>query len=618
MCGFVGYFGGSAARHADEKIIGAMADAIRHRGPDDEEYYSDSDYSVGFRRLSIIDLDGGAQPMKNEDGSLILVYNGEIYNYKHIREELLAAGHVFATKSDSEILLHGYEEWGEGVLDRLRGMFAFVIYDKGRRELFGARDFFGIKPLYYAQVGDAFLFGSEIKSFLKHPDFTKELNERALESYLSFQYSPGPETFFNNVYKLTPGHWFRYSGADGFRSERYWLPTFDAEDGKGIEYWTDAIECVFDDSVAAHKISDVEVGSFLSSGVDSSYVACSAGVDKTFTVGFDAGSAYNETDYARELSEMIPVKNIPKLITAEEFWEAFPKAQYHMDEPLADPSAIALWFVCRTASQYLKVVLSGEGADEIFGGYNIYREPIDAGFYGRLPFALRRAVGGAAAKLPAKRGRNFLVRHGKRLEKRFIGNAYMFTESERRALLKNPACAPAPDEVVRPWYEMAKGKDPVTKMQFVDLNAWMVGDILLKADKMSMAHSLELRVPFLDREVMKLAGRIPVRYRVNKENTKYAMRLAAARRMPPKWSTKKKLGFPVPTRVWLADEKYSAIVRAAFTSETAERFFNTAPLVQLLDDHKSGKADNSRKIWTVYTFLVWYGQYFGGDGNCRA
>ena len=375
----------------------------------------------------------------------------------------------------------------------------------------------------------------------------------------------------------------------------------------------DEIEKTFDDSVNAHKIADVEVGSFLSSGVDSSYVACSADVDKTFTVGFDNGEKYNEISYAKELSELIPVKNYSKTITPEEFWGNFGKIQYHMDEPLADPSAVALYFVCNTASKYLKVVMSGEGADEIFGGYNIYKEPLAVPAYDKIPFPIRRFIGKVASHLPKKSGINFLIRRGKKLEDRFIGNAYMFTEEERKKLLKIKTDAPSPAEVVKPFYDRVKGKDPVTKMQFVDLNAWMVGDILLKADKMSMANSLEVRVPFLDKKIMELAERIPLKYRVNDENTKFAMRKAALRRMPEKWAGKKKLGFPVPTRVWLKEDKYYNIVKEKFTGEVAQKYFNTDMLVKLLDDHKNGKADNSRRVWTVYTFLVWYDQFFNDD-----
>lgn len=608
MCGFAGYIHTEKEMNHAE-IIKDMCDRIAHRGPDDADYYVDDGISLGFRRLSIIDLDGGRQPIYNEDKNLVLLFNGEIYNYQELREELINAGHKFYTNTDSETLVHGYEEWGTGLPKKLRGMYAFVIWNRKEKELFGCRDNFGIKPFYFAQMGDSFMFGSEIKSFLAHPDFKKELNERQLENYLSFQYSPGEETFFKNVYKLTPAHYFIYKNGE-MKKVRYWLPDFNAEEDKSLEYWTDTIEKAFDNSVEAHKIADVEVGSFLSSGVDSSYVACSANVDKTFTVGFDNGEKYNEISYAKELSELIPVKNISRVITPDDFWGNFSKIQYHMDEPLADPSAVALYFVCNTAAKHLKVALSGEGADELFGGYNIYHEPLDLTAYDKLPFGLRRVLGKAASHLPQVHGINYIVRRGKTLEERFIGNAYMFTENERKKLLKIKTDAKSPAAMVKPYYDMVKDKDAVTKMQFLDINMWMVGDILLKADKMSMANSLEVRVPFLDREIMKVAQRIPLKYRVNGTTTKYAMRTAAARRMPEKWSTKKKLGFPVPTREWLKQDKYYNIVKDAFTDETAKKFFNTDLLVKLLDEHKALKKDNSRKVWTVYTFLVWYKRFF--------
>ncbi len=608
MCGFAGYIHTEKEMNHAE-IIKDMCDRIAHRGPDDADYYVDDGISLGFRRLSIIDLDGGRQPIYNEDKNLVLLFNGEIYNYQELREELINAGHKFYTNTDSETLVHGYEEWGTGLPKKLRGMYAFVIWNRKEKELFGCRDNFGIKPFYFAQMGNSFMFGSEIKSFLAHPDFKKELNERQLENYLSFQYSPGEETFFKNVYKLTPAHYFIYKNGE-MKKVRYWLPDFNAEEDKSLDYWTDTIEKAFDNSVEAHKIADVEVGSFLSSGVDSSYVACSANVDKTFTVGFDNGEKYNEISYAKELSELIPVKNISRVITPDDFWGNFSKIQYHMDEPLADPSAVALYFVCNTAAKHLKVALSGEGADELFGGYNIYHEPLDLTAYDKLPFGLRRVLGKAASHLPQVHGINYIVRRGKTLEERFIGNAYMFTENERKKLLKIKTDAKSPAAMVKPYYDMVKDKDSVTKMQFLDINMWMVGDILLKADKMSMANSLEVRVPFLDREIMKVAQRIPLKYRVNGTTTKYAMRTAAARRMPEKWSTKKKLGFPVPTREWLKQDKYYNIVKDAFTDETAKKFFNTDLLVKLLDEHKALKKDNSRKVWTVYTFLVWYKRFF--------
>lgn len=606
MCGFVGF----TNKISDSgEVLSRMTESIKHRGPDSEGEYIDSDVALGFRRLSIIDISTGSQPIFNEDGSKVLVFNGEIYNYRDLRAELIDKGHTFTTNTDSEVLLHGYEEWGDQLLNRLRGMFAFVIWDKKSKEIFGARDFFGIKPMYYAEMNGTFMFGSEIKSFLCHPSFEKKLNTDALENYLTFQYSPCAETFFKGVYKLLPAHWFRYKNGI-MKTERYWSVNFDDDNKPDLEEWVNRISSTFRDSVEAHKIADVEVGSFLSSGVDSSYVAAVANVDKTFTVGFGEDERYNEIGYAKEFSKYIGKENISKVITADEYWVEFPKIQYHMDEPLADPAAVALYFVCKLASESVKVVLSGEGADELFGGYNIYKEPDDVAIYNAVPMPIRREIGKLCSRLPHKRGVNFFIRRGKTLEERFIGNAYIFSESERKDILAIKTNAPAAAEITKPFYDMVKGKDNVTKMQFLDINLWMTGDILLKADKMSMANSLELRVPFLDKEVMALAQRIPKKYRVTKENTKYAMRMAAHRACPPRTADKKKLGFPVPIRVWLKEDEYYNKVRAEFESENARKFFKPEKLISLLEDHRDGKYDYSRKIWTVYTFLVWYKVYF--------
>lgn len=609
MCGFVGF---TNTKDNSNRIIEDMMDKIRHRGPDSGGKYTDEDIALGFRRLSIIDItESGDQPIYNEDRSKVLLFNGEIYNFKSIREELVAKGHIFTTKTDSEVLLHGYEEYGEKLLDKLRGMFAFVIWDSKTKELFGARDFFGIKPLYYAVMGDTFMFGSEIKAFLAHPDFKKELNETALENYLTFQYSPTNETFFKNVYKLPAAHCFKYKNGK-LDVKRYWDISFNADEKPDMDEWVNRISDTFKNSVEAHKIADVEVGSFLSSGVDSSYVASVANVDKTFTVGFGEDEKYNEIGWAKEFSQYIGKENISKVISPEEYWGNIKRIQYHMDEPLADPSCIALYFVCNKASEYVKVVLSGEGADEIFGGYNVYKEPLGSHAYKSLPRFIRRGIGSVASHLPQKRGVNFLVRNGKDLEERFIGNAYMFTPKDRKKLLKIKTNAPDPTVITAPFYDKVKDKDQITKMQYLDLHLWMTGDILLKADKMSMANSLELRVPFLDKKIMELAEQIPWRYRVSTENTKLAMRQAALRAAPPKTANKKKLGFPVPIRVWLKEDKYYGIVKDSFTSPAAEKFFNTALLVKLLDEHREGKYDNSRKIWTVFIFLQWYAVYFEG------
>ena len=609
MCGICGFTGDIEKR---SEILRKMADVITHRGPDSDGYYTNEKISMGFRRLSIIDLDGGSQPIYNKDKSMVLTFNGEIYNYKILRKELIDKGYEFYTQTDSEVILHGFEEWGEKVLDRLRGMFGFAIYNSKDGSLFIARDFFGIKPLHYARVGKHFVYGSEIKSILEFPLYQKKFNAKTLDNYLSFQYALPPETFFEGIYCLLPGHYLWYKNGE-VTTHRYFESTFEPDESLDEDDAVDKIEKVFEDSVNAHKISDVEVGCFLSSGVDSSYVSTYFADQKTFTVGFDFGEKYNEIDWAKGLSEKIGVDHKYKIISSEEFWGNIRKVQYHMDQPLADPSCIALYFVSKLASEYVKVVLSGEGADELFGGYTIYNEINSLRGYQKLPLGLRRFLAAVVKPLPKFKGRNFILRGALSVEERFIGNAFMFNKAEKQKILKDGSIAHEPQEYTKRFYDRVTDYDDITKMQYIDINTWMVGDILLKADRMSMANSLELRVPFLDKEVFNVARTIPYRLRVNKENTKYAMRKAALRHMPKASAEKKKLGFPVPTRVWLKYEKYYNIVKQTFLSDTAKKFINSEELIKFLDDHYSGKEDNSRKVWTVYIFLVWYDIYFGSD-----
>lgn len=605
MCGIAGF---AEKNNADKETLEKMMDAIIHRGPDGSGEYVDDTVALGHRRLSIIDLEGGKQPMENEDGTIVCIFNGEIYNYQPLRQQLQEQGHVFSTHSDTEVLLHGYEEWGEGMLNKLRGMFSFAIWDKKEQTLFCARDFFGIKPFYYYEKDGLLLFGSEIKSFLQHPKFEKKLNRSQLELYLTFQYSPGENTFFEGVKKLLPAHCLTWK--DGKVSiRRYWQPEFEPQQGKTLEQWEIEIENAMKDSVAAHKISDVEVGSFLSSGVDSSYMACLAKVDKTFTVGF-ANKQYDETRYAQEFSQHIGVKNTAYRITPEEYWENLSKIQYHMDEPLADAASVALYFVNREAAKQVKVCLSGEGADEFFGGYNIYKEPFTVSWYDKIPLPIRRGIGAIAEMLPPIHGVNFLVRRSRPLSERYIGNTNLFTERQKKKLLKQYSGKVKPVDLAKPYFNHPSNGDAVTRMQYTDLHLWMVGDILLKADKMSMANSLELRVPFLDKEVFEVARKIPTEFRANRENTKIAMRGAALRSIPQKTADKKKLGFPVPVRAWLREEQYAGVVRKFFQSPQAEEFFDTAALEKMLSDHISGKRDNWRQIWCVFMFLVWYNEYF--------
>lgn len=612
MCGFAGYIH-NYGTFDKEEVIHKMADRIKHRGPDDAHYYIDDGIALGFRRLSIIDLEGGRQPILNEDGSLVLLFNGEIYNYQELREELIKAGHVFTTKTDSETILHGYEEYGKKILDRLRGMFAFIIWNKNTKELFGARDIFGIKPFYYYKKGKEFMFGSEIKSFLSHPNFEKELDEDMIPLYLSYEYSPDERTIFKNVFKLPGAHCFTYKNGE-LKVERYYKIEYKIEDDKSLEYWEDAITKEFTESVSMHQIADVEVGCFLSSGVDSSYVVkeISKGTKKvkTFSVGYEE-EKYSELPYAQDFSNVIGVPNIANKVSADEFFDAVPEIQYYMDEPLPNPSEIPLYFLAKNARRYVKVVLSGEGADELFGGYPMYLAGGHFDHYShKVPRPVRKVLGTVAKHCPNFKGKNFLVRGAMEPYQRFMRANYVFQSSERQKFLKRPIASKVPEEYSKRYFDEVSNLDEPTQLQYVDMHTWMIYDILLKADRMSMANSLELRVPFLDKKMLELSTRIPSRYRAANETTKIALRGAAIKQLPERTANKKKLGFPVPLNDWLREDKYYNKVKAAFQSDIAEKFFVTSELMKLLDDHKSGKALNMQKIWSFYTFILWYEQFF--------
>ena len=645
MCGICGFTGQNVDRG---QVLTDMMNRIIHRGPDGAGQYMDDEIAMGFRRLSIIDLEGGDQPMRTEDGRLVITFNGEIYNYRELREELKGRGHSFRTRSDTEVLLHGYSEYGVKILDRLRGMFAFVIWDTRKKELFGARDMFGIKPFYYAQAGGSFIYGSEIKSILEYPGYEREVNLEALEQYMSFQYSVLPETFFKGIFRLPAGHYMIWK--DGkLRTRRYFDPMLtpvkakDREkeegrktvgekavwekaagekadshnciDGSGAgqsahDRLVDEIDRAVQESVRYHMVSDVEVASLLSSGVDSSYVAATFKGAKTFTVGFDY-ETYNEIPYAEALSGEVGIRNYSKIISTREYWKEFPKIQYYMDEPLADASAAALYFVDREASRHVKVILSGEGADELFGGYVIYHEPFSLNAYQKIPAGVRRAAAAVVSVLPGHpKGKGFIMRGAKPVEERFIGNANVYTVKLRNRVLRHTTKNSDPKNLTAPYYRRARHLSDTEKMQYIDLNFWLQGDILLKADKMSMAHGLESRVPFLDRGVFTTAKNIPLEEKISRTNTKTAFREAARRYIPEAAAQKKKLGFPVPIRIWLRQDKYYGIVKKAFLSKEAQLFFRTEELMKLLDAHRAGREDYSRQIWTVYTFLVWYRQYF--------
>lgn len=605
MCGICGII-----RKGDNKdIIKKMNDRIMHRGPDGEGYYIDGDVAFGHRRLSIIDLSTGDQPIYNEDNSVVTVYNGEIYNYLELRCELESLGHEFKTKSDTEVLVHGYEEWHTDLPKHLRGMFAFAIYDKNRNEIFLARDNFGIKPLYYAKMNDSFMFASEIKSFLDVPDFKKEFNEEILETYLEFSFVPTNETFFKGVYRLDAGCSLLYKDED-IKINKYFKLDF-KEDKMSFTDAVKNISDVMEDSVKRHLIADVEVGSFLSSGIDSSYIVSLAKPDKTYTVGYE-NKKYDEINYAKDLADKLGIKNESKIIKKDEYLDAIPKIMYHLDEPTSDPAAISLYFVAKLASRDLKVVLSGEGADEFFGGYNYYREEVDYKFYNKIPYGIRHVIGKVAGLFPEVRGFNFLVRRGEKLENSYIGVNRNFSEKMARKVLRNNYELKAID-VTKDVYNEFKDYSNIDKMQAIDINFWLMKDILLKADRMTMASSIEGRVPFIDKEVFSVASKLPFDYKVTKENTKVALREAARKVIPTDAYKKKKLGFPVPIREWIKDGAFKEDIEKTINSDVANKYFNVKFLNKLFNEHLSGKKDNYRKIWTVYTFIKWYQVFFENE-----
>lgn len=607
MCGFVGYMN---RKEKDKTVIQNMSNKIVHRGPDSEGLYTDTDLHMAFRRLSIIDLKGGDQPIYNEDKTLVILFNGEIYNFQELREDLIEKGHTFTTKADTEVILHGYEEYKEKILDKLRGMYAFVIYNIKERTLFAARDIFGIKPFYYATMNGTFLFGSEIKSFIPHPDFKKEMNKEALKTYLTFQYNPMDETFFKGVYKLKPGHYLTYCNGSLVVKPYFNLEFKPSEEKVNEEELVKSISDEVISSVQHHKISDVKVGAFLSSGIDSSYIVSVLKPNETFTVGFEQ-NGFNEIKPAKELSNMLGIQNENKTITADEFFEAVPKVQYYSDEPHANLSSVPLYYLSELSRKDVTVVLSGEGADELFGGYQTYPESAVIRAYRHLPKFIRKFNGKIAEKLPDIRGKQFFIRGAQTVEESYIGQAKVYTDEESNDILKEKYKTDIKaEDITRPYFEKVKDLDDITKKQYVDMFLWLPNDILLKADKMTMAHSLELRVPYLDKEVLKLALTLPKKYKYKNNLSKYALRKAAATKIPEEWFDRPKLGFLVPFREFIKQDKYYNIVKKEFESDYAKEFFDTDKLLDMLEKHYKGIEQTHRKIYTAYTFLLWYKEYF--------
>ncbi|WP_173918142.1 asparagine synthase (glutamine-hydrolyzing) [Halobacillus sp. Marseille-Q1614] len=612
MCGFIGILHNQGKLSAqDRQLFVENNNWIKHRGPDDEGYYYDEHIALGFRRLSIIDIESGHQPFMFEDERFWMVFNGEIYNYVELRQQLIEKGYTFNTESDTEVIAVLFQDKKEEAFKDLRGMFSILIWDKQQKELYGARDPFGIKPLYYYETADEIAFASEKKSL---SESMNDVSPLALQHYLSYQYVPEPLTMTEGVHKVEPGHYFVKKPNEPLQMERYFHAAFQptiSDEARQIK----RIQDVLFDSVDVHMRSDVPVGSFLSGGIDSSLIVSIARQFnpniKTFSVGFER-EGYSEVDVAKETAAALNVENHDYLITADEYVSKLPKIMWHMDDPLADPACVPLYFVAREARKHVTVVLSGEGADELFGGYNIYREPESLKAFHSMPGLLKKALHQVARVLPeGVRGKSLLERGTTPLKDRYIGNAKMFEEADKQRLLTNYAKEYPYQSITKRMYETAHEYHPTHQMQYVDIHTWLRGDILLKADKMTMANSLELRVPFLDKEVFHVARELSVGSTIADGTTKSILRKAARGIVPDHVLDRKKLGFPVPIRHWLRNELYDW-AKDLINSSPTDYLINKQFVRDLLEAHVQQRGDYSRKIWTVLMFMIWHQIYIEG------
>jgi len=615
MCGILAFFStrGDAGAHRDA-VAGAL-ECLHHRGPDETGVQLvDDDAVFAHKRLSIIDVESSHEPLPYADGRYLLTFNGEIYNYLELREELAReCGAVFATQGDAEVVVAGYHHWGEQVLTRLRGMFAFVIWDREERRAFGARDYFGIKPMYYMDTPGGVYLASEKKALLELAG-ALPVDAASLSHYLTLQYVPEPRTMHEGIARIGSGELFRYTAAGGVEVERWYRPVFRPAAVDDEQKLYDRIRETLRDSVRVHMRADVAVGAFLSSGIDSTAIVALAREFNpnilTFTVGFDV-DGYSEIGVAQDSARHLGVTTIPTVIGPQDMMDALPKIVWHLDDPVADPSLVPLYFVAKKAAEHVTVVLSGEGSDEFFGGYTIYREPLSLSSVQRLPDPMQRGLRAVSRVIPTGvKGKSFLERGTTRIEDRYYGNARMFAEAEKRELLRRNDGSVRYTDVTAPIYAECTDLDDVTKMQYVDLHTWLRGDILVKADRISMAHSLEVRVPFLDKEVFEVASTLPVDLKLppRSDATKYALRRALDGVVPPPIVNRRKLGFPTPTRVWLRGEMYEWAKHMLATSGAGE-LLDLGYALNLLEEHRRGEADHSRKVWTVLVFCVWYGVF---------
>ena len=619
MCGVCGVV--NINNHpVDPQVIAAMMKRLAHRGPDDEGMWHHQNVGIGFRRLSILDLSGGHQPMSGEDSNIVSVVNGEIYNYRDLRRMLEEKGHRFKSQSDAEVIPHLYEEGGiDGVIEKIRGMFAVAIWDARKESLYLVRDHFGIKPLYYRFEDGTLTFSSEIKSLLSALPQIPAVNTQALWDYFTFQYVPDPLTMFEGVYQLPSAHYLNLHNGK-MHLQRYWTLEFHPDRTLDLPQATQRIRDAMTDSVNRHKQSDVRWGAYLSSGIDSTLVVAllrqSHEVD-TFSIGFSGKHReINELNLARDTAKALGTRHHEVELSQEDYQEKLPEIIRAQENPIADPSAPALYFLAREAKKFVTVILSGEGSDELFGGYPIYQEPLALELFRKLPRPLRESLWWTAKKLPpGTKGRGYIQRGMTPLNRRFVGNARMFSEEEKKEFLQKDVYAQVQSSfrVTDPYYSLPYELDDSAIMQTVDCHTWLPGDILMKVDKMSMAHSLELRVPFLDVELFERAAQsLPLHLRVNRSTTKVALRKAAEGIVPEQVVNRPKLGFPIPIVDWIAKDM-QPFIRDIFSTVHPE-FLDTGYFQGLLDTSQY-VFNRDRKIWTGLVFLLWYQQFIAASNT---
>jgi len=629
MCGICGIFHRDAQRQVERSALAGMSAQIVHRGPDDDGSYVDGNVGLAIRRLSIIDVKSGHQPISNEDQNLWIVYNGEIYNHGQLREELESRGHHYQTKSDTETVLHLYEEYGPECVQRLRGMFAFAIWNRRARRLFIARDRLGIKPLYYRFEGSTFLFGSEIKAILKHPGVKPEFNRSVLAEYLAFGYVAGPETMFSGIYKLLPGHTLEIGERGEMKISRYWDLNPPQDEERARDYYVKGYRDLLEQAVASHLMSDVPLGVFLSGGLDSSVVAALTQKVRgerieTFSVGYSE-ETFSELPYARQVADHLGSNHHEIRMSSQDFFDSLPTLVWHEDEPLAWPSSASLYFVAHLAKSRVTVVLTGEGSDETLGGYARYawtlmNSQADRVYRALTPAALRKLVRSGlrasplSASLHRKLEHTFLIRDGEAWSSLYFDNFYSaFSAEDQRELLVPQARDAAGDAYansLRYWKQSAG--DLLHRMLYTDIKTYLV-ELLMKQDQMSMAASVESRVPFLDHELVEFTAGIPARYSIRGKEGKSILKSAAEDLLPRPVIDRRKMGFPTPWSIWLR-AGLDALQGMLQGPQALNRgLFKKDAIARLFAEHRAGRRDHGARIWRLLNLEIWHRVFIDGE-----